>query len=544
MDEVTYYLLYWACCLILFFATIVAIHIIQYTGRFFLMLWHRIKPIPSPVSFEQIPLPSVGPFDGRDVPCTCDHACGKHERQPESMRMGSVFLNVPVSKIPKTQIALYSVDFDGKLQRYLGVGVRIMDWFVVPYHIVKSEEVLAALVMKSDHNDAIKISTEKFDVIDGDVAAMKMSEATFSQLGLVKAPLSPIEGEMIVAVTSSTKEPQTSFGTLLNDKYVFGGVVYRGSTQNGFSGAAYMVGKAIAGIHLGGGQTNYGVSATYVLSLLQKPEDTAEWLQRVRRKRGPLRYQRSRFSPDEAIVFVNGRYYTVDMSLLDQDLEEQQTDTVPTNLEIPSRSVEVNLSDNFPPQYRDIAEPVVETVNNVTAELNSKNLEVAEQCSAEQAEQYLIKHAELISQLDEKVMILQSLQDSLSNRYREIEKMLTQIPKKDESREVLVRENEKLKKELSEVKQLKTSVNVEASSVKAVPKTVKQGKAKSERADILDKVLASGLVLDVLIKALEDRGLVTKVVVEPATNVETTPVSVEQPMKNKSTQPSPSTSRQ
>lgn len=538
LEEETVALIYWAFSLSVFLMTVFCVMVLQW-----IVTWATRGSIKA-IRFDDVPLPSVGPFDGHDVPCTCDHACNKHERQPESMRMGSVFLNVPISKIPKTQVALYSVDLDGRLQRYLGVGTRIMDWLVVPYHIIKADETIAALAMTPTHSDAFKFDTSQFDVIDGDVAAMKLSEATFSRLGMVKATLAPIEGEMIVAVTSSSKEPQTSFGTLLNDKYVFGGVVYRGSTQNGFSGAAYMVGKSIAGIHLGGGQTNYGVSATYVLALLQKPEDTAEWLQRIRKRRGPLKYQRNRYSPDEAIVFINGRYHTVDLALLGEDYEEERSETVPVNLDIPVRTVEVNLSENFPPQYRDIAEPIVEVVNEVSAEIQSKNLEVAEQCSAEQAEDYLKRHAELMSQLDEKTMILQALQDSLSTRYREIEKMLTQIPKKEEGREVLVKENEALKKELTEVKQLKTSVNVETSSLKAVPKTVRTGKAKSERSDILDKVLANGVVLDVLIKALEDRGLVTKVAVVKTSDVEPIPVQVVQDALSKLTKASTSTQKE
>jgi len=518
------------------FCWVATIFVVLFTA--FTVWWNR--RIQTTVSFEKIPLPGLGPFDGHGVSCTCKNTCEKHEKQPESMRMGSVFLNVPRSKIPKTQIALYSVDQGGRLQGYLGVATRLNNWLVVPYHVIASEEILAALIMRSTESDAIKFETSKFTVIDGDLAAIQLSEATFSQLGLVKAAIIGIEGEMMVTLTSSSKDPEMSFGTLVNDVYVFGGVVYRGSTKGGFSGAPYMVAKNIAGIHLGGGQTNYGVSATYIMSLLQKPEETAEWLQRVRRKRGPLKYQRSKYAPDEAIVFVGGRYHNVDIHLLENDIEEARSELVPMELsqksskkvgqQNPERIVEVNLSESFPPHYRDVAEPVFETVTDAVNEIQAKNLEMAEQCSADQAEAYLKRHAELMGQLDEKVMLLQALQDSLSTRYREIEKMLTMIPKGDQGREALVKENEILKKELTEVKHAKTSVNVDVSSVKAVPKIVREAKAKDIRAGILDKAVASGYAVEELMQALVERGLVVKVVAEAAKGVETIAVK-EDPLK-------------
>lgn len=475
------------------------------------------------VTYDSIPLPEIGPFDGRDVSCTCLDSCVKHERQPESMVIGSNFVHVVNSKVPKVQIPLYSVNAGGSLTKYLGVAVRIDDWLVTPYHVIVSQEVVACLVQRPGlEAEALKMKTSDFEQIEGDLAAVRQTEAFFSRLGLTKASLAPIDGEMIVSVCSASKDPEMSFGTLVNDSQVFGGVVFRGSTRGGFSGAPYMMGKQIAGIHLGGGIMNYGVSATYIHALLRKPEDTAEWLERVRRKRGPLKFQRSKFNPDEAIVFVGGRYHNVDLSLLEGDLEEDEV--------VPHRVMveEVNMSENFPPQYRDLAEPVVQTINAISAELQSKNVQPAESISAEEAQAFLVRHAELMSQLDERIILLQSLQDSVANRYREVEKLLLQTPKQEAGREILVAENEKLKKELSEIKRLKTDVNVEASSLKAVPKGIRVAKAKSEGATILDKMTASGFSVDAVIRALIDQGLVVKVVDGSVKSAVTTPVQEDQ----------------
>jgi len=457
------------------------------------------------VSFADVPLPQMGPLDGPGVTCTCEHACNIHAVQPESMIMGSNFTKVPRNKIPKVQVPVYAVDGDGKLTKYLGVAVRILDWLVVPTHVIVSEETVAMLSMATDPPIPYKFEAKSFEGIEGDLSAMRMAEKDFSKLGMTKANLATMEGDSMVSVMSASKDPEVSFGTLLHDTKVFGGVLFRGSTKGGFSGAAYMIGKQLAGIHLGGGVVNYGMSATYIASLLQKTEATAEWLDRIRRKAGPLKYQRSKFNPDEAIVYVNGRYQVVDLSMMEEgDIVE--------NLSVPNpvREVEVNVGESFPPQYRDVVEPLVGGINTITAELGSKNLEVAEQCSATQAEEYKTRHAELMSVLDEKFALLQSLQDSVSNRYREVQMLMTKTPKESD-RTVLVEENEKLKKELTEIKQLKTSANVEASSVRAVPKSVRQALAKGERATLLDKLVLQGFQLRDVEQAFIDRGTVVRV---------------------------------
>jgi len=473
------------------------------------MLWMR----GGVVSYDDIPLPGVEAFGGRDVSCTCENACIRHERQPESVVVGSNFTKVNITKVPKVQLPLYSVDENGRLVNFLGNGVRILDWLVVPYHVIVAQTTVAGLVMKPNQiSESIKFDVSKFELIEGDVAAIKLSEATFSRLGLVKAQCCSIDGEMMVAICSATKDPEISFGTLVNDKAVFGGVVYRGSTRGGFSGAAYMMGRQIAGIHLGGGVMNYGVSATYVQALLQKPEDTSEWLERIRQKEGPLTYQRSKFNPDEAVVFVRGRYHNVDLSLLEDDIEGENKNSSYLVGGVLKRIGEINVSQNFPPQYLDIVEPIAETITSAVEEVQSKNLELAEQCSAAQAELYMKRHTELIQQLDERMLLLQGLQNSAADRYREVSKLLQEAPKGTEGRVILVKENEKLKTELSEIKQLKTFANVEVSSLKAVPKIVRKAIAKRDGATMLERISASGFVVEDVIQTLVDLGLVLRVV--------------------------------
>jgi hypothetical protein len=457
-------------------------------------------------SFESIPLPAHSPFDGPGVSCTCKNACGVHVMQPESAVVGSNYTNIPRTKIPRIQVALYSENSQG-LVRYLGVATRIEDWLVTPTHVIVAHDKVSALSTVSSNDmlpTSFSLDCSKFEPIEGDLSAIKLAEAEFSRLGLMKASLATMEGPMLVSAASSSKDPEMSFGMLNHDAKVFGGVLFSGSTKGGFSGAAYMSGKQIAGVHLGGGVCNYGLSATYISALLKKPEETAEWLTHLRETRGALRYQRSKFNPDEAIVFANGKYHNVDLSLLEGDIEIPMGEVY-----APTRRGEVNVSASFPPQYRDAVEPLIGAINVATTEIRSKNLEVAEQeCSAEQADEYLKRHMELMSQLDEKFILLQALQDSVSNRYREVQKLLVEVPKTE--RTGLVEENEKLKKELSEIKQLKTTANVEVSSLRPVPQKVRKAKARGARATMLDKLRADGIQTEELIKALVEAGLVIR----------------------------------
>jgi len=493
------------------------------------------------VLYRDVPLPGIGPFDGPGATCTCEHACTKHGVQLESAIVGSNFTTVPRSKIPKVQAAVYSVARDGKLSRYLGVATRIGDWLVVPQHVIAAEEVVSLLSMATDPALSYKIETINFEPIEGDLSAMKLSEEGFSKLGMVKASMASMDGSTMASVTSSSKDPEVSFGTLTHDTKIFGGMIFQGSTKGGFSGAPYMVGKQIAGIHLGGGVVNYGLNATYIFALLQKPEETAEWLLKLRKKNGPLRYSRSKFDPSEAQVFVYGRYHTVDIALLEGDIEEPAGEIYMPNREV---EVEVNVAQSFPPQYLNVAGPLVDTLVEATNDLMlmkatmvPKNSLTAELSSAD-AEAYIVRLMGHMEKIDEKTALLQGLQNSVSDRYREVQMILAKLPKGSESREEVVKENEKLKEELREIKQFKTSANVETSLLRAIPKPVQQARAKKEaRRELVTKMQMTPNDLESTIQALVEAGIVSRVA-GPVGNAEITTASTSGSQSISETKPS------
>jgi len=152
---------------------------------------------------------------------------------------------------------------------------------------------------------------------------------------------------------------------------------------------------------------------------------------------------------------------------------------------------------------------------------------VAEQpeCSATQAEDYMKMYNAMMERMNEATMLLQSLQNSVSDRYRESQVLVTKMKKSDEGRKVVVEEIEKLKKELTEIKSLKTFVNVEASSVKEIPKPVKRAIKRKEAMNlglsIIDKILAMGLDLQDVGTAIDQYKASKMAAAEPVGNVET-----------------------
>jgi hypothetical protein len=509
----------------LFLSTMIAYGIIALTR---IVWWTRSKVkdmTAKTVKFSDVPLPGIDPFNGPGASCTCEHACKiHHHMELESVRVNSTFKAVPRSRIPKVQAGIYSVDEKGKLVQYLGTVTRIDQWLLTAWHTVCDHETIAIL-SNAPEPIAHKFDVNKFEPIEGDLYGIRMEESMFSKLGLVKAKVASLDGPLVASITSSSKDPKISFGTLVHDAKLFGYVIYHGSTEGGFSGAPYMTGNQIAGLHSGGGQLNFGLSASYIQALLTKPEDTAEWLTKVKRKRGTLRYQRNKYNPDEAIVFVDGRFHTVDLKIVQGEIEVQGQGPYDQKVLYPDYEGEVNVSPSFPPQYKEEAEVVSTMINEAVAEVASKNLQMAEQeCSATQAEEYMKMYNAMMERMNEATMLLQSLQNSVSDRYRENQLLVTQLKKSDEGRKVVVEEIEKLKKELTEIKSLKTFVNVEASSVKEIPKPVKRALRRKEALNlgnsIIEKIVAMGLDISDVGTAIEQYKASKMAAAEPVGNVE------------------------
>lgn len=469
---------------------------------------------------RNLPQAPPGALEGHGV-CSCENACKIHLRRPESMVVGNMLLKVPVSKIPSCQVALYACDKGGKATQYRGSAIRVQNWLVAPYHVVVQDERIGALVYKDSRNATmIPIDSKKFIQLEGDLAAASLTEAQFSTLSLGKVSTIPFESETMATVCSSTKEPEMSFGLINHDRSVFGGVVFDGSTRSGFSGSAYMIGNRLAGMHVGGGVMNYGLSSTYILAMLERAESTAEFLEKIRRKGQTIVYQRNKFNPDEAIVFVNGRYYNVDLEDLTEfdEVGAFMTPTPTTQARFP----EVQVAASFPPAHIDIAREVA-TAIDVVKDTQSKNGYLAGELPAEEANQLYQHHRKMMDYLDEKFMLLDGLQKNLATRYQESQRLVTGFQREDPGRKILVDEIEQLKMELAEVRAFKSSANAEASSLKAVPKAAKKKRLQESRSALLTSLTEKGINMEDLIQALIEDGKVVRTG-QPAPSVEVMPV--------------------
>lgn len=198
--------------------------------------------------------------------------------------------------------------------RAAGCGVRIANWIVMPSHVFAACE--APCLKGRQHWIKLSSNLDYVD-LDTDLIAIRLTERELSTIGVSVCSIShclPYTGDFVQITGAAGKG---TMGALRHDRYVFGRVVYDGTTVAGYSGAAYVSGNRLVGIHTNGGATNGGYSASYVLSLLNaidriKPEDSEDWLRsQFQKNKNRVRYDQRYHDLDEVRVEVGGRYAVV-----------------------------------------------------------------------------------------------------------------------------------------------------------------------------------------------------------------------------------------
>lgn len=149
------------------------------------------------------------------------------------------------------------------------------------YHIVGSSGIKHVI----DSNDFTRVQSS-------DLVCALLPPNVWSVLGVANGlPVEKIDDGMSVAVSS----PQaSSTGTLSSTDYIFH-YEYTGSTLPGFSGAPYMQASRIAGMHLGAGTLNIGLSIKAIDLLLDHPDlgiDDIDEYQGESNKRGKKKANR------------------------------------------------------------------------------------------------------------------------------------------------------------------------------------------------------------------------------------------------------------
>lgn len=200
-----------------------------------------------------------------------------------------------------------------------GCAVRMDEWLVIPDHVKSAVGQQPIELLTFDQKRSIVLTPgemEELNILDTDLLEVRLGPARFSELGLAKVNVAPCLSEDhggYVSIVGAFGRGTT--GTLRHS-LLFGKVNYSSSTFKGYSGAAYMLGSQIVGIHLHGGSSNSGYSASYVLAMLKhrykiKDEDSTDWLQGQKEAGARVEVDPEWRDLDEARVRVNGRYHIV-----------------------------------------------------------------------------------------------------------------------------------------------------------------------------------------------------------------------------------------
>lgn len=125
-----------------------------------------------------------------------------------------------------------------------------------PLFLIKGANVV---IFKDPRADIITVGS--------DGALFRVDDKTWSKLGVTVATLSPVPSRTQTHVTVCGRNHLGTSGFLVADKSALGHVEYSATTKAGYSGAPYVSGQNVFGMHLHGGRRNGGLSAFYFLAL-------------------------------------------------------------------------------------------------------------------------------------------------------------------------------------------------------------------------------------------------------------------------------------
>lgn len=183
----------------------------------------------------------------------------------ESARPGSV--ETKLLK-PRCQFVVGTVKENGDFEVH-GCGIRIADCLIIPDHVYSEQDT--AMVRITGKQKFLDLKTMPYPShVDTDLLMINMS-ANLPELSMMEVAKATICHEMSDNGNQVTIVGPVSMGTTGILKWTendFGVVEYSGTTAGGYSGAPYMKGDHVLGIHLHGGRTNGGFSASYVYAMM------------------------------------------------------------------------------------------------------------------------------------------------------------------------------------------------------------------------------------------------------------------------------------
>lgn len=238
---------------------------------------------------------------------------------PESMREGSELVTDPPGKYPWL-VGVYSCDLANTKRQYLGSGIIVDSHFVIPEHVIV--DVRRETVHVRTYDDKYHQVANWF-VIETDLLAAPVVP------GYKSGTVRPVAAPVFAKVVACRDASNSSMGVVKHEREIAPSrLSFTGSTTAGFSGSPYTNGIHILGMHMGGGgQGNYGVSASFVVASLrrQRRPESSELLA-IRRALRSAKRSDVFVEPtlDDVRIEVNGQFWMIDRSEYDELLEDEQ----------------------------------------------------------------------------------------------------------------------------------------------------------------------------------------------------------------------------
>lgn len=227
----------------------------------------------------------------------------------ESRRSGS---DESIMTTPRCQV---QVGFKRDAQLVIiGCAVRFDgNWLIAPDHVIGGEMVEAKYAAGSN-GSVVSLAGKERVLLDTDLSAVQLTEGEFARLGVSVCKIAPLSENGSFGQIVGPESKGTT-GTLKHDPTIFGRVTYSGTTLGGYSGAAYMAGSTVIGLHQMGGLINGGYSASFAWCKLNQHlnrsfESSEQWLLGQFMAGNKLKW--TEYSDPEFVqVRVGGLYSTV-----------------------------------------------------------------------------------------------------------------------------------------------------------------------------------------------------------------------------------------
>lgn len=205
----------------------------------------------------------------------------------------------------------------------IGSAIRLSvngnDYLVAPDHVIGGDDSVEMYAYGK--KGYVSISGTERIILDTDLAAIKMTNQQFSQIGMTVASIKtlPTSGSFVNIVGPMA---MGTAAELKHDATIFGRVVYMGTTERGYSGSSYLVSGGSVGLHQAGGRVNSGYNIEYVHGLLcvvekSYGESSKKWLEGQYQAGKKIKWQVTG-DPDRIQVRINGKYTVVHRESMDE----------------------------------------------------------------------------------------------------------------------------------------------------------------------------------------------------------------------------------